>query len=121
MVRSRALLADDRVAEDLYRKAIERLENTRIVVHLARARLIYGEWFRRCNRRVDARAQLRTAHEMLTRMGADAFAERARRELLAAGEKVCKRSVTSGDALRAQEAQIACMAGEGLSDPEIAA
>lgn len=118
VARSRALLADDRVAEDLYREAIERLENTRIVVHLAHGRLIYGEWLRRCNRRVDARAQLRTAHEMLTRMGADTFAERARRELLATGEKVRKRSVTLGDALTAQEAQIARMAGEGLSNPE---
>jgi hypothetical protein len=77
LARSRALLADDLNAEVCYREAIEKLGQTRIVVHLARAHLVYGEWLRRCNRRVDARAQLHTAHEMFTRMGADAFAERA--------------------------------------------
>lgn len=119
--RSRALLAHDRAAEDLYREAIDRLERTGIVVHLARAHLVYGEWLRRCNRRVDARAQLRTSHELLTRMGAEAFAERARHELFATGEKVRKRSVTSGNGLTAQEAQIARLAGDGLTNPEIAA
>ncbi|CAM2780543.1 LuxR family transcriptional regulator [Mycobacterium intermedium] len=121
LARSRALLADDQQCESLYQEAIDRLSNTRIAVHLARARLIYGEWLRRCNRRVDARAQLHTAHEMFARMGADAFAERARRELLVTGQKVSKRSAASGSELTAQEAQIARLAGEGLTNPEIAA
>ncbi|WP_454786472.1 ATP-binding protein [Mycobacterium antarcticum] len=121
LARSRALLADDGVAEDLYRESIDRLANTRIVIHLARARLLYGEWLRRCNRRVDARTQLHTAHEMLAQMGAEAFAQRARRELQATGEKVRKRSVHAGDGLTPQEAQIARLTGEGLTNPEIAA
>ena len=74
-------MADDDRAEDLYTEAIERLERTRVVVHLARTHLHYGEWLRRINRRVDARRHLTEAHEMFTRMGAQAFAERARREL----------------------------------------
>ena len=121
LARSRALLADDRTAEAYYQEAIEKLGQTRIVVHLARAHLVYGEWLRRCNRRVDARAQLQTAHEMFARMGADAFAERARRELLVTGQKVGKRSTASGDGLTAQEAQIARLVGEGLTNPEVAA
>ena len=121
LARSRALLGDDRVSEGDYREAIERLERTRITVHLSRAHLLYGEWLRRCNRRVDARAELHTAHETFARMGADGFAERARRELVATGEKVSKRSAASGDELTAQEAQIARLAGEGMTNPEIAA
>jgi DNA-binding CsgD family transcriptional regulator len=121
LARSRALLADDRTAESGYLEAIERLQRTRITVHLARAHLLYGEWLRRCNRRVDARNQLHTAHEMFAQMGAQAFAERARRELLVTGQKVSKRSTTSGSELTAQEAQIARLAGEGLTNPEIAA
>ncbi len=121
LARSQALLADDRKAEALYRDAIERLKNTRIAVQLARAHLVYGEWLRRCNRRVDARAQLHTAHEMFTRMGAQAFAERARRELLVTGQKVSKRSSAPAGELTAQEAQIAKLAGDGLTNPEIAA
>jgi DNA-binding CsgD family transcriptional regulator len=125
LARSRGLLADDRVAEGDYREAIERLKRTRITVHLARAHLVYGEWLRRCNRRFDARAELRTAHEMFAGMGAGAFAERARRELLATGEKVSRRSgrcsAASGGELTAQEAQIARLAGDGLTNPEIAA
>lgn len=121
LARSRALLDDDRASEADYREAIERLERTRITVHLARARLVYGEWLRRCNRRVDARAELHAAHEMFARMGADGFAERARRELMATGEKVSKRSAASGGELTAQEAQIARLAGEGMTNPEIAA
>lgn len=121
LARSRALLGDDRVSEGDYREAIERLERTRITVHLSRAHLLYGEWLRRCNRRVDARAELHTAHETFARMGADGFAERARRELMATGEKVSKRSAASGDELTAQEAQIARLAGEGMTNPEIAA
>ncbi|MDV3130091.1 LuxR family transcriptional regulator [Mycobacterium sp. 21AC1] len=116
-----ALLADDQAAESLYLEAIERFGRTRIVVHLARARLRYGEWLRRVNRRVDARVQLSAAHDMFTRMGAQAFAERARRELLATGEKARKRPLRSGDDLTAQEAQIARLAAEGLTNQEIGA
>lgn len=121
LARSRALLADDHDGENLYRAAIEKLANTHMTVQLARAHLIYGEWLRRCNRRVDARAQLHTAHEMFVRMGAEAFAERARRELLVTGQKVRKSSPAAGSELTAQEAQIARLAGEGLTNPEIAA
>jgi DNA-binding CsgD family transcriptional regulator len=118
---ARALVADDDAAESLYIEAIERLERTRIVVDLARARLRYGEWLRRVNRRHDARQHLSGAYEMLTRMGAQAFAERARRELVATGEKVRKQQVSSGSELTAQEAQIARLAGEGLTNQEIGA
>ena len=88
-------------------------------MELARAHLLYGEWLRRENRRVDAREQLRTAHDMLDAMGIEAFAERARRELLATGETVRKRTVETRDELTAQEAQIARLARDGLSNPEI--
>lgn len=118
---ARALVADDDHAESLYLEAIERLERTRIVVYLARARLRYGEWLRRVNRRRDARQHLSDAYDMFTRMGAQAFAERARRELVATGEKVRKRQVSSGDQLTAQEAQIARLAGDGLTNQEIGA
>ncbi|RUP04426.1 MAG: helix-turn-helix transcriptional regulator [Mycobacterium sp.] len=121
LARSQALLADDRKAERFYLQAIECLGNTRIAVQLARAHLVYGEWLRRCNRRVDARAQLHTAHEMFSRMGAHAFAERARRELLVTGQKVSKRSSAPAGELTAQESQIAKLAGAGLTNPEIAA
>lgn len=124
-IKSKALLVSDRDAEDCYREAIDKLSRTRIAVQLARAHLSYGEWLRRCNRRIDARAQLATAHEMFSRMGADAFAERARRELLATGEKANKRSAKTGKSpngeLTAQEGQIARLAGSGLTNPEIAA
>ena len=119
--RSRALLSDGQAAEPLYREAIERLGRSRIAVHLARAHLLYGEWLRRENRRVDAREQLRTAHEMFSRIGAEAFAERARRELLATGETVRKRTVETRDDLTPQEAQIARLAGDGHTNPEIGA
>jgi DNA-binding CsgD family transcriptional regulator len=119
LARSRALLSDDGETESLYRDAIERLGRTRMAVHLARAHLVYGEWLRREHRRVDAREQLRLAHEMLTRMGAVAFAERARRELLATGDKVRKRSDDTSDALTPQEAQIARLVVDGASNPEI--
>jgi len=118
---AQALLADNEHADSLFTEAIERLERTRIVVHLARTRLSYGEWLRRANRRVDARRHLSDAHEMFTRMGAQAFAERARRELVATGEKVRKQPVSSGDELTAQEAQIARLAGDGLTNQEIGA
>ena len=88
---------------------------------LARAHLLYGEWLRRENRRVDAREQLRAAHEMLTEMGMEAFAERARRELLATGETVRKRTVETLDELTPQEEQIARLAADGHTNPEIGA
>jgi len=119
LARSSALLSDGQAADALYREAIERLERCRIVVHLARAHLVYGEWLRRENRRVDAREQLRIAYEMLSRMGAEAFAERARRELLATGETVHKRTIEMRDVLTAQEAQVARLAAEGRTNPEI--
>jgi DNA-binding CsgD family transcriptional regulator len=119
--RSRALLSEGRTAEVLYREAIERLGRTRIRVSLARAHLIYGEWLRRENRRVDAREQLRVAHEMLADMGNAAFAERARGELLATGETVRKRTIETRDELTPQEAQIARLAADRLTNPEIGA
>jgi DNA-binding CsgD family transcriptional regulator len=119
--RSAALLSGGDTAESLYREAIERLGRTRIAVQLARTHLLYGEWLRRENRRTDARAQLRTAHEAFTRMGAAAFADRSRRELQATGQKAGKRPAGAGDALTAQEQQIAELAGAGLTNTEIAA
>jgi DNA-binding CsgD family transcriptional regulator len=118
---SRALLSDGRKAEPLYRESVERLARTRGVVHLARARLLYGEWLRRENRRVDAREQLRTAHEMFSGIGAEGFAERARRELLATGETARRRTDDARGPLTPQEAQIARLAKDGLSNPEIGA
>ena len=117
--RSRALLTDGQEAEDLYREAIEQLGRSRVVVHHARAQLIYGEWLRREHRRVDARVQLKAAHAAFDAMGAGAFAERAQRELLATGETVRKRTADTHDALTPQEAQIARLAYEGLTNPEI--
>ena len=119
--RCRALLSDGDDRGRLYREAIERLGRTRLRPELARAHLLYGEWLRRERRRVDAREQLRTAHEMLAAIGMEAFAERARRELLATGEKVRKRTVETRDELTAQERQIARLARDGLSNPEIGA
>jgi DNA-binding CsgD family transcriptional regulator len=120
--RSRALLSDGDAAERWYREAIERLGRTQIRADLARSHLLYGEWLRRERRRVDARTQLRIAHYMLDAMGMEAFAERARRELEATGETARRRAVDSRDEeLTAQEGQIARMARDGLSNPEIAA
>jgi DNA-binding CsgD family transcriptional regulator len=119
--RSRALLNEDGSADELYREAIDRLARCRIAPERARTHLLYGEWLRRAGRRVDAREQLRTAHDMLTGFGMDGFAERARRELVATGEKVRKRRTESRDELTAQESQIAQLAREGHSNPEIAA
>jgi len=119
--RSHALLKRDASAEDLYRDAIERLARTRIRPQLARSHLLYGEWLRRQNRRVDAREQLRVAHQMLSAMGMDAFAERARRELLATGETVRKRTLETLAELTAQEGHIARLAVEGHTNPEIGA
>ena len=118
--RSRALLSEGDAAEQLYREAIERLARTRVRVELTRAQLLYGEWLRREQRR-DASEQLRAAHDAFTRIGAEAFAERARRELLATGETVRSRSVEPLDELTAQEAQIARLAGDGQTNPEIGA
>jgi DNA-binding CsgD family transcriptional regulator len=119
--RSRALISGGQVAEDLYRDAIERLGRTRVPMELARAHLLYGEWLRRGGRRVDARHHLRTAHELLTAMGADGFADRTRHELLATGETVRKRAVGTLDGLTPQEALIARLAGQLRTNPEIGA
>jgi len=117
--RMRALLSDGDVADGLYRESIDRLGRTRVRIEVARARLLYGEWLRRENRRVDAREQLRIAHDMLDTMGIEAFAARARRELLATGETARKRTIETRDDLTAQERQIARLARDGLSNPEI--
>jgi DNA-binding CsgD family transcriptional regulator len=119
--RSRALLSQGAIAEGLYVEAIERIGRCRITVHLARAHLIYGEWLRRENRRTDAREQLRVAHTMLDSMGAEAFAERARRELLSTGATVRKRTREAANDLTAQEALIGQMACDGRTSPEIGA
>jgi DNA-binding CsgD family transcriptional regulator len=119
--RSRALGSDDEAAERLYREAIGRFACTRLRMELGRAHLLYGEWLRRQNRRIDAREQLRTAHQMFADMGADGFEERAGRELRATGERVRKRTADPRTQLTAREAQIARLAGDGLSNPEIAA
>ncbi len=117
--RSRALVSEGPAAEGLYREAIDRLGRTQLRPELARAHLLYGEWLRRAGRRIDAREQLREAYEMLTVMGVEGFAERARRELLATGENARKRRVETTCDLTAQEAQIARLARDGLSNPEI--
>jgi len=117
--RCRALLSGADSAEPLYREAVERLGRMDVRGELARAHLLYGEWLRREGRRVDARTQLRAAYDEFTRMGMDAFAERARHELLATGETVRKRRVESRDELTPQEWQIASLARDGLSNPEI--
>ena len=117
--RSRALLSNGEAAERLYREAIERLARTRVRVELARAHLLYGEWLRRENRRVDAREHLRTAYEMFSDMGLEGFAERARHELLATGLTAHRRPEETRSVLTPQEAQIAQLAREGLSNPEI--
>ncbi|WP_329000069.1 AAA family ATPase [Kribbella sp. NBC_00709] len=119
--RSRATLSDGDAADALYQEAIERLAQTRITVHLARAQLLYGEWLRRGNRRVEARRQLYLAHDTFSRAGAAGFAERARRELLATGETLRRRTVEPHEELTAQEAQIARLARDDLTNPEIGA
>jgi DNA-binding CsgD family transcriptional regulator len=121
LARSRALLSEGQAGESNYRDAIERLSRSRLRPELARAHLHYGEWLRREHRRVDAREELRKAHAMLTAIGMDAFAERARQELVATGEHVRKRSAETRDELTAQERHIAQLAREGLSNPEIGA
>ncbi len=119
--RIRALLSDGEAAEDCYRESVQRLGRTRVRSELARGHLLYGEWLRREGRRLAAREQLRTAHGMLDAMGMEAFAERARRELAAAGERVRKRSSETPSHLTAQEQQIARLAADGRSNPEIGA
>jgi DNA-binding CsgD family transcriptional regulator len=119
--RSRALLASGRAAEDLYGEAIDLLGKTRMATHLARARLSYGEWLRRENRRVDARDQLRPAFDAFASMGLQAFAERARRELQATGEKVRRRGDDARVELTPQEEEIAQLARDGRTNPEIGA
>jgi DNA-binding CsgD family transcriptional regulator len=119
--RSRALLSDGDTAERLYREAVERLSRTRYRPELARAHLLYGEWLRRDRRRTDARAQLRSAHEMFDVMGMEAFAGRAGRELGATGETVHRRTVRAPRTLTAQEAHIARLACDGHTNSEIGA
>ena len=119
--RSRALLSDGESAERSYEQAIARLGRTRVRVDLARAHLVYGEWLRRERRRLDAREQLRRAHQLFTAFGMEAFAERARIELEATGERARKRAVETRDALTPQEAQIARLAAHGATNQQIAA
>jgi DNA-binding CsgD family transcriptional regulator len=125
--RVRALLSDGEAADGFYRESVERLGRTRLRAELARSHLLYGEWLRRQGRRTDARVQLRTACRMLEEMGMAAFAGRARRELRATGETARKRTAPAaraagaGEALTAQEAQVARLARDGLSNPEIGA
>jgi DNA-binding CsgD family transcriptional regulator len=119
--RADALVTDGEAAEAGYREAIDRFGRTRLRPELARSRLLYGEWLRRANRRVDAREQLRAAHDAFAAMGAEALAERARHELQATGAKGRRRAADTRDELTAQEQQIARLAREGLSNPEIGA
>ncbi len=119
--RSRALVSRGRAADELYREAVELLSRTRMAAHLARARLSYGEWLRREHRRAEARRQLRPAFEAFESMGAQAFADRARRELVATGERVRKRSESGRAGLTPQEEEIAQLAREGRTNPEIGA
>lgn len=119
--RSRALLAEGSAAESAHVEALARFGRTRVRAHLARCHLIYGEWLRRENRRLDARTQLKCAYEMFDEMGAAAFAERARRELVATGETARKRSAQTRFLLTPQESQVAELAARGLTNPEIGA
>jgi len=119
--RSRALVSDGREAEQRYAEAVQRFQRTPLRPDLARAHLLYGEWLRRESRRLDARHQLRAAYHLFTTIGADAFAERARRELLATGEKVRKREVDSCNQLTPQEEHIVRLARDGRTNPEIGA
>jgi DNA-binding CsgD family transcriptional regulator len=119
--RSRALVSEGDDTDHLYRAAIERLTRTRLRLELARAHLLYGEWLRRERRRLDARKRLRTAFEMFTAMGIEAFAARAKRELLATGERLRTRTPETRDELTTQEAQVARLARDGLSNAEIGA
>jgi len=119
--RSRALLSGGDAPDELYREAIDRLSRTQLHPELARTRLLYGEWLRRRRRRLDAREQLRAAYDQFSLIGMEAFAERTRRELLATGEHVRKRTVETCDELTPQEQQVARLARDGLSNQEIGA
>jgi ATP/maltotriose-dependent transcriptional regulator MalT len=125
--RVRALASEGDAADEFHRESVEQLSRTRVRAQLARSHLLYGEWLRRQGRRMDAREQLRTAHQMLDAMGMAAFAERARRELAATGETArprtapAGRTAGAGEPLTAQEAQVARLARDGLSNPEIGA
>jgi DNA-binding CsgD family transcriptional regulator len=119
--RSDALLAEDPQAEELYVEAIDRLGRTRMAVDLARAHLLYGEWLRRQRRRIDARGQLRTAHNLFSDFGMEAFGERARIELEATGEHARRRSTDGLGQLTPQEAQISRLVAQGSTNREIAA
>jgi DNA-binding CsgD family transcriptional regulator len=119
--RSRALLSEGQNAERCYTEAVERLGRTPLRPELARAHLLYGEWLRREHRRLDARRQLRAAYHLFAVIGADAFAERARSELLATGEKVRKREVDTHNQLTPQEEHIVRLARDGRTNPEIGA
>ena len=121
LARSRALVGEGETAESLYREAVERLERSQIVPQLGRAHQVFGEWLRREGRRSEAREQLRIAHDILSRIGAEAFAERARRELLVMGETMHLRTVATRAELTAQEAHVARLAAQGLTNPEIGA
>jgi DNA-binding CsgD family transcriptional regulator len=121
LARSRALAGDDDSAEALYLEAIEQLAATRMVVELARARLVYGEWLRRQKRRSEARETLRIAYDTFAAIGAEGFAERARRELLATGERARKRTVATSNDLTPQETHVARLAASGQTNAEIAA
>jgi DNA-binding CsgD family transcriptional regulator len=119
--RCRALLSDGAAADELYRETIDRLGRTQVRTELARAHLLYGEWLRRENRRADARTQLRAAYDQFTSIGMQAFAERARKELLAMGEAVGRHSAETREQLTPQEEQVARLVRDGLSNPEIGA
>jgi DNA-binding CsgD family transcriptional regulator len=119
--RSRALVTPGPAAEPLYQEALQRLARAPVPPYLARAQLVYGEWLRRHNRRLDARRELRAAHDTLSRIGAGAFAERARRELTATGETVRRLTVETRDVLTPQEAQVARLAQKGHTNPQIGA
>jgi ATP/maltotriose-dependent transcriptional regulator MalT len=119
--RARGLLSHGAAAEASFHEAIERLGRTQLRPELGRAHLVYGEWLRREGRRIDAREQLGTAHDLFETIGMEAFAERARREMLATGEHVRKRSVGISDQLTPQEEQIARLARDGYSNVEISA
>ncbi len=119
--RARALMSDGDVADSLFRQSIANLSGTRLRLELARTHLLYGEWLRRERRRIDARTQLRIAHEAFTSMGAEAFASRAERELLATGGRARKRTIDKRDQLTPQETHIARLAADGRTNREIAA
>src|ERR1700704_4095491 len=119
--RSEALLVEGQRADDLYVEATDGLGRCRIAVDLARTHLLYGEWLRRERRRIDARAELRTAHELFSEFGMEAFEERARVELEATGERARKRTVETLGDLTPQEAQISCLVAQGNTNREIAA